>query len=363
MPLHEVWYPSGPWWVKGYLAWPDDYPLARPFRDVWRESVVAVCGGASRLECEPRVTVLPGTLEAWAGEYAIPAAVRPVGRAAYDSSHLHRGAHHSPPAHALGPVYLRTTRAGGAASGDGVALPAVVFCRGGIGRVGAVRKHWLAHWAQTQRCIVFAPCYRGNEGSEGRDEFGGSDVEDVQTAVRVLRALPFVVLEEVYLVGFSRGAINALAAVARWTTDPAAGAVPSGAGCSPVIAPVAGVAVWGGVADLALTYQERIDLRRMLRRVIGGPPWRVPERYEARSAVCWAGALRVPVVIVHGTADVQVSVRHAHLLAEALRSVGRPAWDICLLEGAGHHLSPLVHDAVVTWIMEKLRQARRVLGN
>ena len=30
--------------------------------------------------------------------------------------------------------------------------------------------------------------------------------------------------------------------------------------------------LWSGVSDLAQTYEERIDLRRMMKRVIGGTP-------------------------------------------------------------------------------------------
>lgn len=34
----------------------------------------------------------------------------------------------------------------------------------------------------------------------------------------------------------------------------------------------ASVVTWGGVTDMFLTYVERKDLRRMMKRVIGGSP-------------------------------------------------------------------------------------------
>ncbi len=59
--------------------------------------------------------------------------------------------------------------------------PVLVYCRGGIGRVGQVKTEWLERFSQSG-FIVFAPVYRGTQGGEGRDEFGGADLEDVPAA-------------------------------------------------------------------------------------------------------------------------------------------------------------------------------------
>jgi hypothetical protein len=68
--------------------------------------------------------------------------------------------------------------------------PVLLYCRGGVGKFGRVRTHWLEQFS-SHGYIVFAPCYRGNEGGEGRDEFGGADTEDVRAAWRMLVQLPF----------------------------------------------------------------------------------------------------------------------------------------------------------------------------
>ncbi|GAE04957.1 S9 family peptidase [Paenibacillus sp. JCM 10914] len=44
-------------------------------------------------------------------------------------------------------------------------LPLVIYCRGGIGRVGAVKFKWVEEFA-AQGYAVFAPTYRGNEGAK-----------------------------------------------------------------------------------------------------------------------------------------------------------------------------------------------------
>jgi hypothetical protein len=61
-------------------------------------------------------------------------------------------------------------------------FPAFVYCRGGVGGFGKVRPHWVDTFA-SRGFVVFAPSYRGTEGGEGRDEFGGTDREDVTAAI------------------------------------------------------------------------------------------------------------------------------------------------------------------------------------
>ena len=39
----------------------------------------------------------------------------------------------------------------------------------------------------------------------------------------------------------------------------------------------ASMVTWGGVSDMVLTYEERVDMRRMMKRVIGGTPTKYPE--------------------------------------------------------------------------------------
>jgi dipeptidyl aminopeptidase/acylaminoacyl peptidase len=210
-------------------------------------------------------------------------------------------------------------------------FPALIYCRGGIGRVGMVRMPWMRLFA-SYGFVVFAPAYRGNLGGEGRDEFGGADAEDVHAAVRLVQSLPFVQRDRVSVLGFSRGSINAtLSAIA----------VPG----------VHRLISWGGVSDLTKTYEERVDLRRMLKRVIGGSPNKVPHEYERRSPVHLASNIPCPVLIVHGTADVQVDFSHGKRLYETLVNLNHPV-DFHAYEGYGHHLPSAVHEAVVERMLD-----------
>jgi dipeptidyl aminopeptidase/acylaminoacyl peptidase len=215
--------------------------------------------------------------------------------------------------------------------------PAFIYCRGGIGKVGRVKTHWVEQFAN-QGYVVFAPNYRGNEGGEGRDEFGGGENEDVLSAHRLLRSLPFVDRERISIMGFSRGAINA-----AQTAVQAEG--------------IYRLILWGGVSDLTATYEERIDLRRMLKRVLGGSPAKVPEKYLDRSPIEMAQRITCPILIMHATEDLQVDYGHGQRMYERLRSIGADV-DLHRYEGYGHHFPTQIHEAVVERMFDWIKREK-----
>jgi dipeptidyl aminopeptidase/acylaminoacyl peptidase len=216
--------------------------------------------------------------------------------------------------------------------------PGLVYCRGGIRRVGMVRIDRLIPLA-SRGFAVFAPFYRGNEGGEGREDFGGDDRYDLYAGIRLLRELPETTEEPIGLIGFSRGALMALAAASE---------------CDGIGA----VVVWGGVSDLFLTYEERVDLRRMLKRVVGHPVKDAAE-YERRSPVCWASRIRVPVLIVHGAADTNVGVEHAHRLARALEDAGKD-YTMAVYEERGHVFLKPYEEETIEFMLQWIREHSKI---
>lgn len=177
---------------------------------------------------------------------------------------------------------------------EALKMPALLYCRGGIGNHGKVKMEWLEQFA-SDGYIIFAPAYRGNEGSQGRDEFGGSDQMDTIEAFGLLQSLPFIDKKQISIMGFSRGAINASkTAIAIPETNK--------------------LILWSGVSNLAQTYDERIDLRRMLKRVIGTSPQKDLEPYHRRSPIMLAQNIHCPTLIIHGTTDQQVPIDHGEKL-------------------------------------------------
>ncbi|WP_261808194.1 S9 family peptidase [Paenibacillus sp. N3.4] len=220
-------------------------------------------------------------------------------------------------------------------------LPAVIYCRGGIRKVGMVRKRRIVSMAQ-RGYVVFAPFYRGNEGGEGREDFGGEDRYDLIHAIPMVQALDEVRPGPVPLIGFSRGAVMALRAAKE---------------CKEV----GPVVVWGGVSDMLDTYEQRIDLRRMLKRVVGHPK-KQAEAYLERSPARWVADLHVPVYIIHGLKDSQVDVQQARKLATALDLAGKE-YTMALYDGLEHRFprkeDEKALDDIFAWLSRKLASIKR----
>lgn len=172
----------------------------------------------------------------------------------------------------------------------------MLYCRGGIQGVGMVRPARIAQFA-SQGLVVFAPYYRGNRGGEGRDEFVGEDRWDAVYGVDVLKQ--FCNPDKVHLFAFSRGGMMAL-----WTAV--------------LREDISSLVSWAGVSDIFLTYEERLDMRRMMKRVIGGTPSNREDEYEERNVLERVEDIKAPVLIIHGREDINVSIEHAKVLEQAL---------------------------------------------
>ena len=167
----------------------------------------------------------------------------------------------------------------------------LLYLRGGTARIGDVRLPRLMQFAARGFHVV-APVYRGNHGGTGKEDFGGADLEDVLSLYdRVSQSV-----SKIHALGFSRGGMMALSLAAE--------------------RPLTTVTSWAGVSNVAWTYEEQRSMRKMLRRMIGGDPSSVEEAYEARSPLFkeWTA----PTLLIHGTDDEQVHLRHATAVAEKL---------------------------------------------
>lgn len=174
----------------------------------------------------------------------------------------------------------------------------VIYLRGGKGQVGMVRTGRLMQFAD-DHTLVFGPYYRGNNGSEGKDAFYGADLNDVTVAIKILNCMyPKV---HIHMVGFSRGGLQGLLTFQDL--------------------PISSYIIWGGVSDIYLMYEERVDLRGMLKRMIGHPK-KNADAYRQRDAVSQITKDSPPILIVHGGKDYQVGIHQAYYLAEQLEHIG-----------------------------------------
>lgn len=193
----------------------------------------------------------------------------------------------------------------------------IVYLRGGIKRVGMVRIARIMQYA-AEGFVLFAPFYRGNEGGEGVEDFGGEDRQDAFAAYELMNAHPMVKQDRVHVVGFSRGGI--MAGLVASAFKPAS------------------MVTWGGVSNCMLMYEERPDLRKMLRRSFSGDPLQAEEIYKARSPISMTEKITCPVLIIHGQTDNHVGVKHADQLHDQLHESNNKS-EKWIIANRGHLLS------------------------
>ena len=228
------------------------------------------------------------------------------------------------------------------AAGD--SLPAVIFNRGGNREFGALSDTFvvvrLAALAQ-HGYVVVASQYRGNGGGEGREEFGGADVDDVLNLIPLLDGHPRVDASRIGMYGWSRGGMMTYLALTR--TDRIRGAV-----------------VGSGMADAFDQVARRPEMEQGVFAELV-PNWAADREaaLAAHSAVRWPEKLcrTTPILLLHGSADVRVNAREALTMAEALYEARHP-FGFVLFEGGDHPLSgfrPEVDRAVTEWLDRYVR--------
>jgi len=204
--------------------------------------------------------------------------------------------------------------------GDG--YPAVIFNRGGqleYGKIDNWTLAYLSYAVSHENYVVVASQYRGNDGGQGREEFGGSDVNDVLNLIPMLESLPFIDSNKIAMVGFSRGGMMTYMAITM--TDK-----------------IKAACVVAGITDLSQLYNDRPDVRQILIELIGGTPEEKENEYKERSAYYWPEKINTPVLIIHGGADVMVNVNQAEKLAGELENLGK-TYELIIYPGAGHEFS------------------------
>jgi dipeptidyl aminopeptidase/acylaminoacyl peptidase len=202
----------------------------------------------------------------------------------------------------------------------GAVMPAVVYNRGGNRDYGAIDA-WdkvIFHRLAESGYVVLASQYRGGGGSEGLDEFGGADVEDVLSLFPLARALGYVDMSNVFMMGFSRGGMMTYLAIRAG-------------------APIRAAAVVGGVSDLAALAAYRPRFLALWASLWPSFSRDAGDQMAERSAIHWPERLDKPLLLLHGAGDERVPVDQSLRLAEALRESGRVV-EVRVFPGEGHEI-------------------------
>lgn len=202
--------------------------------------------------------------------------------------------------------------------------PAIIYNRGGVWDAGKLTGVEIVPYVEAGYVTV-ASQYRGNDGGEGGDQFGGADLNDVLNLIALLKSLPQVDPARIGMFGASRGGMMTYMAL-KWQTESRSSDIK------------AAVTV-GGIADLLMWIEERPDVMdKVLMPIFGATPEQRPEFYNDRSALQWAHLITVPLLVVHGEADIEVPIEQSERLVESLRYYGRTV-EFQRVMGADHSLS------------------------
>jgi len=203
-------------------------------------------------------------------------------------------------------------------------FPAVIFNRSGNRNVGALTGDEIVPFAEGG-FVVVASQLRGGAGSEGQEEFGGADVHDVISLIPLLKSREKVDPDKIVMFGASRGGMMTYLALKQQALN----------GGNDVKA----AATASGIADLFMWATERPDVTgNLYRQLIGATVQSNPGAFQARSAVYWPGLIRVPLLIQHGEADQDVSVKQSQKLYKLLKD-SNPAVKLITYPGGDHSLA------------------------
>lgn len=198
--------------------------------------------------------------------------------------------------------------------------PCIIVNRGGLGEFGKITtENIFSHLSQIAvwGYIVITTQYSGNDGSEGTDQMGGADLEDVLTLHKILKAHPYADMSRIGMYGASRGGMMTYLCLARVKWIKAAVTV-------------------AGLADLFRQEKLRPEMVEHFKKMFGGKR----DDLKERSAVCWVKKFskKAPVLLIHGSADWRVSPLDSVDLSREMLQEKVPH-RLVLLEGADHVLS------------------------
>lgn len=200
--------------------------------------------------------------------------------------------------------------------------PCIIANRGGNREFGKWKGLGVAYFLGKMAdwgYVVIASQYRGVDGGEGTEEFGGKDLNDVLNLIPVLEGLAKADTARIGIEGGSRGGMMTYLAMKSSCRFKAA-------------------CVIAGSADLLSGIKNRPVMEtNVYSQLIPNYASDKEAQLKARSAVHWADKMCVttPLLIMHGSADWRVQPTASITLVQNLLENKHPTRFI-LFEGADH---------------------------
>ena len=167
--------------------------------------------------------------------------------------------------------------------------------------------------------IIYSSEVRGATGSEGNDEFGGKDIDDIVTSYNFLSQYNFIDQKNKFMFGWSRGSITTFLSMKR------------GLKFNSVI-------VVGSVPDLEVGDDRRGGMEALYKELM--PDYSINPKLALmnRSANHWPEKINSPILIIHGEKDWRAAVEGPIELTKKLKVLNKP-YKFVLYPDSGHDIS------------------------
>lgn len=199
-------------------------------------------------------------------------------------------------------------------------FPCIIWNRGGYENKGAIDKFsargmygLIASWGY----VVFASQYRGNAGSEGKEELGGSDVNDILNLIPLADEIPFADKDKWGMEGWSRGGMMTYLTLMR----------NSNFKCAVLVGAIS------NLKDYVLTSDNRNSIYK---KIIGEDNFE--KKLEERTIINFVEKLpRIPYLLMHGKSDETIPVEQTIEIAKKFDELNFN-YEIKLFEEGDHYL-------------------------
>jgi len=202
--------------------------------------------------------------------------------------------------------------------------PCIIYNRGGIGTFSSFNIPLaqrvlgeMASWGY----VVITTQLRGNDGSEGIEDFGGKDLNDIMNLIPLLGKVQNADTTRIGMYGRSTGGMKTYQALTKTNRIKAA-------------------VIIGAFSDFKLSLDARPALDSTYAAVIPGYLKHREELLKQRSMIYWTDKMskNTPILLMHGSAGQRVLPRESFMAAEALYESGHP-FRFIFFEGDDHGIS------------------------
>jgi len=201
------------------------------------------------------------------------------------------------------------------------AHPVLIYNRGGSREYGKLTVlSVLRSMAPFARAgyLVFASNYRGNDGGEGREEFGGADIHDVLNLLDIGQAHMGFDGRNRFMIGHSRGGLMTMLA-------------------SRLGAPLNAAVAIAAVSNAHTLARQQPMIERVLLPLIPDYAANPQAALSRRSPIDWPQEIQAPLLLLHGDADKDVSSSESVALYEALQREKKLS-ELVVYPGGNHAL-------------------------